>query len=105
MATPDESLRDRLNGEVSAAIIRAERLEDDGEDAVEAYREVFRCEMSLVDIYTPDSVEGQIARRGAVSAALKSANRELAEELAKKYLNEEGVVASVRIGISELLQE
>ncbi|MFA6089569.1 MAG: hypothetical protein WC755_06925 [Candidatus Woesearchaeota archaeon] len=89
---------------MSAAIILVQRLEDKGEESADAYRELARLEVELAKIFPPNLIEGQIARKGAVFAALKAGDRKLAKELVGIYLDEEDVVDSVRMAIEKMLQ-
>ncbi len=55
----------RLNRDVTEAILRAERLPA-GPEAALAFREVSALEESIAGITAPDSIEGAVARQGAM---------------------------------------
>lgn len=66
------STLDDLNARVTTAILRAERLSVDSFEALTAYREVWQLEAVIAKLTPPDDVEGEIARVGAVTAALSA---------------------------------
>lgn len=71
---------DELNTQVTAAIVR---LED-------AEREVSRLEEEIAKLTSPASIEGRIARCGAVRAAIAGRDERHARELAQRFLAEDG---------------
>lgn len=79
---------DDLNARVTDAILRAERLPAGTTEAEDAFREVGRLEESIASITSPDEVEGEIARLGAVTAALSAADPLHALLLMERYLTE-----------------
>lgn len=83
-----DDLRD-LNAGVTAAILMAERFHDGSPDAKTAWLEVAFAEEALSTFTLPRSLEGEICRRGAVTAALKSGSARYAEGLARGYLGED----------------
>lgn len=79
---------DELNRRVTNAIIRAERLPAGSRDAREAFREVSALEESIAALVPPGDIEGEIARLGAVTAALSAGEPLLALQLAERFLAE-----------------
>jgi hypothetical protein len=79
---------DDLNARVTEAILRAERLPVGSDQAQEAFREVGRLEETIADLTTAHDVEGEIARLGAVTAALSAAEPLRALVLVERYLAE-----------------
>ena len=75
---------------VTEAIERAQALEDAGDvDACRlAYREVSIIEEAIAAERPSSTIQGDVARCGAVSAALKSGDDARARELARRYLDE-----------------
>jgi len=63
---------DELNGAVTTALLEAEEIERRGEDAQRAYLKVAMVEAEIAAATTPDTLEGQLARLGAIRAALKA---------------------------------
>jgi hypothetical protein len=76
-----------LNEQVTAAILRAEQ-HPPGTEAATAFREVSRLEEAIARITTPGSLEGGVARRGAVTAALSAGDWLRAMKLANDYLEQ-----------------
>ncbi len=66
-----ESLDD-LNSRVTDAIFRAEHAPSGSLDAEAAWREVSELERKIAVLTSSDSVDGALARVGAVSAALRA---------------------------------
>lgn len=85
----DDPKLDHLNREVTAAILAAEHLPEDSPEAKAAWLEVAFAEEALSALTPPQSVEGEICRRGAVRAALKADSARYAEGLARGYLTED----------------
>ncbi len=79
---------DDLNIRVTDAILRAERLPEGSTEAEEAFRKVGRLEESIASITPPEDLEGEIARLGAVTAALSAADPLHALLLVERYLAE-----------------
>ena len=85
---------DELNGLITEVIRRAEELEDVGSPYVKtAYAEVSRVEEKIAGVTEPTSVEGMIARRGAVRAAIKADDPGRARLLADRFVTELDTVA------------
>jgi hypothetical protein len=79
---------DNLNARVTAAILPAERLPVDSFEALTAFREVWQLEAAIAGITPPDDVEGEIARVGAVTAALSAREPLKALQLIDCYQHE-----------------
>ena len=95
-----------LHSLVTAAIWRAERLEEHGVgSAPSAWAEVSSLEEKLAAILPVSQPEGRIARRGAVRAALKARDYSRAEALAERYLVEEDAPKSLGTAIRRILEE
>jgi hypothetical protein len=80
---------DDLNARVTEAILRAERLPEGSDQAQAAFREVGRIEESIADLTAADDLEDEIARLGAVTAALSAAEPLRALLLVDRYLAED----------------
>jgi hypothetical protein len=75
-----------LNVRVTAAILRAERLEDErSPHALAAYAEVSGYEEALATLLPADDLAGAIARVGAVTAAVRARSYERARLLTKLF--------------------
>jgi hypothetical protein len=97
---------DTLNTLVSAAIWRAEELEARGiRHASQAWAEVSSLEGELAKALPASQVEGRIARRGAVSAALKAGDYARAQALADGYTADEAAPESLKKSLREILEE
>lgn len=94
-----ESELDRLNREVTGAILRAERLPDGSPEACEAFRYVAELEEELAMRTKADTVEGAVCRLGAVRAALSAGRPLHALGSARGYLAE-----SLPAGVRERMQ-
>jgi hypothetical protein len=81
-----------LNVAVTARILSAERLPL-GRERQEAYLEISKLEEQLAALTDSKSTEGEIARRGAVSAAIEARDCDRAVLLALRYLKEPRTVA------------
>lgn len=79
---------DDLNARVTEAILRAERLPTQSDEAKAAFREVGLLEESIAALMPAGDLEGEIARLGAVTAALSSADPIHALGLVDRYLAE-----------------
>jgi len=91
---------ERIYPLVSYAIHRAAVLL--GADRREAQREVSRLEEEIAAILPSDDDEGEIARRGAVSAALDADDCTRAIQMAERYLGEERVSDAQRSKLQSL---
>lgn len=80
---------DDLNMRVTAAILHAERLPAGSDEAQRAFQEVGRIEESIAALTLANDFEGEIARRGAVRAALNAADPRHALGLLDRYLAED----------------
>lgn len=69
----------------------------------EAARKVMRIEEELATLTSPSSVEGAVARRGAVRAAVAGNLEVHARELVARYLAEEGIDTQLRAALEALL--
>ena len=85
-------LVEQLNAAVSEAILRAEKLERKGTPAqlMAAFLEVSRLEEELARCLPATSVEGAVARRGTVTAALDAGDLMRAREKARRFAAEPG---------------
>jgi hypothetical protein len=79
---------DELNRRVTNAIVRAEGLPAGSREAWEAFRDVSALEESIATLVPPDDLEGEIARLGAVTAALSAGEPLRALQLAERFLAE-----------------
>jgi hypothetical protein len=79
---------DELNRRVTNAIIRAESLPAGSREAWEAFHEVSVLEESIAAVVPADDIEGEIARLGAVTAALSAGEPLRALQLAERFLAE-----------------
>ena len=96
---------DALNTLVSSAIWRAEQLDELGlETACSAWIEVSKIEAQLAKIMPAKEAEGRIARRGAVSAALKAKDHVRARALAECYTAEKGVPRTLLTELRAMLK-
>jgi len=77
---------DDLNRRVTEAILRAERVGTDSDERRSLYRTVSEIEQQISQITTPESVDGGVARVGAVTAALDAGDWLRASWLAESYL-------------------
>jgi len=83
----ESDLLSDLNERVTAAILRAEHLPP-GVEANLAFGEVSRIEEEIARLTTASSIEGDIARRGAITAALSAGEGLRALKLSEAYLAE-----------------
>ena len=95
---------DHLNAEVTLAILRAERLSEGSAAFQDAYLDVAFAEEALSALTSPRSVEGEISRRGAVTAALRAGRPSYAHGLACGYLHED-LAPSTRATLEQLRDE
>jgi hypothetical protein len=96
---------DTLNTLVTDAIWRAEELEALGIPASPAWKEVSTIEEELAKAFPVSEGQGRIARRGAVSAALKAGDYDRAQALAAAYIAEEAAPDSLKTALREILEE
>lgn len=89
---------------VTSAIIRAEAMDPESQEAIQAFREVATIEMEIATIVGPDTIEGEIARCGAVAASLSAREFVRAHELAERYLAEP-LEARVRAKLQDMHAE
>ncbi len=94
-----------LNMLVTEAIWRAEELEALGIRSELAWKEVSSLEERLAKLHASSEPEVQIARRGAVSAALEASDYARAQALADGYLAEENAPESLKAALREILEE
>jgi hypothetical protein len=95
-----EDKLDVLNDKVGEAIRSAERIADQtGGEAKAAHLKVSVLEEQIAELTAPETMEGAIARRGAVRAALKAGDEERAVGLVAKY-----TTAGINDTLSEELQ-
>lgn len=76
---------DDLNARVTTAILGAERLPPGSPEAEEAFRKVGLLEESIASLTPSDDLEGEIARLGAVTAALSAGDPLRALVLVDRY--------------------
>lgn len=79
---------DKLNHQVTAAILRAESFPDGSRDGRAAFRDVAALEEAIAVQTAPDDIEGEIARVGAVTASLRAGEPLRAVALATRFLSE-----------------
>lgn len=97
---------DELNTLVTDAIWRAQELEAvDISAAPQAWAEVSSIEEELAKAFPASDVQGKIARRGAVRAALKARDHTRAQALADAYLAEEAAPPSLKAALREILEQ
>ena len=81
-----------LNANVTAAIRKVE----------EAQTELAHAELAIAKATSPDSVEGQIARRGAVRAAREAGLDDLVEKLLKTFLAEKEIGKKLKAELKQI---
>jgi hypothetical protein len=77
---------DDLNRSVTNAILRAEVLPAGSWEAESAFRDVADLEEEIAALVSAQTVEGELARIGAVTAALSASEPLRARQLAERYL-------------------
>ena len=82
---------DELNKQVSSAISRAEELDRNRNNSIDAWLEVASLEDRISNHSLATNYEKNIARRGAVNAALKSSNYDLANSFVRNYISKHGI--------------
>lgn len=90
---------------VSFAILRAEALVDQRLPARAAWLEVLAVELELAERFPPESIEGGIARAGAVAAALSAGELTKAKQLAERFVAEPELTAERRKALDRLVRE
>jgi hypothetical protein len=94
---------DTLYTLVSEVIRRAEVLEDlRAPGATDAYRDVSRLEERIAGLVPPIGVEGVIARRGAVTAAISGKEPRRAIELVDRFRSEPDVDSDLAAELTAL---
>jgi hypothetical protein len=96
---------DTLNTLVTEVIWRAQELDALGIQPAPAWREVSVLEEELAKALPSSEFEGQIARRGAVRAALKAREYARAQSLCDAYLADAGAPTFLKTGLQEILDE
>jgi len=86
MQTPEQRL-DYLNSRVTSAILHAEHLSL-GRERQAAYWEVANLEEEIAMICPAGTVEGDVARHGAITASIEANELVRAYALANRYLSE-----------------
>jgi len=77
---------DELNRSVTRAILRAEALPPGSWDAERAFRDVADLEEEIAAIAGAHTVEGEVARLGAVTASMSAGDLVRAVQMAERYL-------------------
>jgi hypothetical protein len=77
---------DELNRSVTSAILRAEALPPSSWEAERAFRDVAELEEEIAAIVGAHTVEGEVARLGAVTASMSAGDLVRAVQLAERYL-------------------
>jgi hypothetical protein len=95
---------DDLNKGVTAAILRAEALPPGSWEAQAAFRDVAELEEAIAAVVGARVADGEIARLGAVTAALSADEPLRAIQLATRYLAD-GLTAGARAKLETLLEE
>lgn len=98
MNTEDPPRLTELNQRVTEAILFAENLQRQSE---QAFAHVSRIEEEIATICKSGTLEGDIARRGAITAALSARDPKRALRLVEQYLRE----TPVAIGLVTLHRE
>jgi len=75
-----------LNGKVTQAIWRTQRLDADSPEARQAFAVVSGIEEELASLLPYDCVEGVVARIGAVTASIDADDLPRAKSLIERYL-------------------
>ncbi len=77
---------DELNRSVTSAILRAEALPPGSWEAERAFRDVADLEEEIAAIAGANTVEGEVARLGAVTASMSAGDLVRAVQMAERYL-------------------
>ncbi|MCA9644703.1 MAG: hypothetical protein H6718_07770 [Polyangiaceae bacterium] len=91
-----------LNQRVTNAITLAEGLPKDSPRAWAAFREVSKLEEEIASLTSPQDLEGEIARLGAVASALSAKEPLRALRLGEQYVAH-GLAADVAAKLQSLL--
>src|ERR1700722_7107699 len=84
-------------------IRKAEVLDEIGAPgARDAYRDVSLIEERIATILPPSDVEGVVARRGAVTAAISARDYRRAETLAARFVAEVGLPATAKAELKKV---
>ena len=89
--------------QVTAAIGKAEALPQGSIEAQKAYRVVWRLEMVLAKLTKASTIEGEVARLGAVTAAVKAGEGPQAVELAQMFLEDPLLREEIRAEIRKAM--
>ncbi len=98
------SLLDELNATVTGAILRAESLPSDSWEAQAAFRFVADLEEEIATVVGAHTVEGEIARLGAISAALSAGEPLRALQFAERYRTD-ALAPAVRAKLDQLVRD
>lgn len=79
---------DELNTAVSLAIVKAEHLPDGSDETKIAWLEVSRIEGEIAKVTHKDEIEGRVARRGAITAAITAGDKKLAEKILTDFISQ-----------------
>lgn len=93
-----------LNRSVTIAILRAEALPAGSWEAERAFRDVADFEEEIAAIVGGHTVEGEVARLGAVTASLSAGDLVRAVQLAERYLAD-SLSSGSRTKLTELRDE
>jgi hypothetical protein len=93
-----------LHQRVTAAILRAEGLPPGSEEASIAFRAVADLEERIAEVAPGDTLPGEAARLGAVTAAMSAGDMARAVQLADRYIAE-GLKIDVRARLIGLRYE
>lgn len=95
---------EELNHSVTSAILRAEALKANSWEAQRAFREVADLEEEIATIVGARTAAGEIARLGAVTAALSAGEPLRALQVGERYVAD-GLSAGARAKLDQLLAE
>lgn len=95
---------DELNRLVTNAITRAANLPADSLEGWAALREVSALEEAIANVTPADNLEGEIARLGAVTAAVDAGEPLRAIQLAERFLKE-GLAVEVTAKLEQAVKE
>jgi hypothetical protein len=95
---------DQMNRDVTIAILRAEALPSGSWEAERAFRNVAELEEEIAAIVGAHTVEGEVARLGAVTASMSAGDLVRAVQLAERYLAD-ALSTGSRAKLAELRDE
>ena len=95
---------DDLNRSVMRAILHAEALPPGSWEAERAFRDVADLEEGIAAVVGAHTVEGEVARLGAVTASMSAADLVRAVQMAERYLAD-SLSGSARAKLRELHAE